>query len=101
MGYNNLMPSKNKYATTKDLIKSVCKKTKFPQETVQNVIDAYISLLQTSLLENTKVRLNEFGTFETTNWQSRETFDINLGKKVSREIKTILFKPSQSLKDKI
>jgi len=95
------MGTKNKYSTTKDLIKSVAKKTGIDIKTSQKIIDLYLKEIEENLHKGTKVRLNEFGTFELTAWKASEIFDINQGQKISREIKTILFKPSDKLREKV
>lgn len=95
------MGAKNKYSTTKDLIKAVSRQTGFDANLSKQVIDSYLAEIEKNLHKGIKVRLNEFGTFELTAWKSSEIFDINLGKKVSKDIKTILFKPSDKLKQKV
>ncbi len=95
------MGAKNKYSTTKDLIKAVSKQTGTDPSLAKKIIDMYLLEIEKNLHQGTKVRLNEFGTFELTSWKSKEIFDINIGQKVYRDIKTILFKPSQILSKKV
>lgn len=95
------MGAKNKYSTTKDLVNAVAKKTGIDLEISKKVIDLYLLEIEENLHKRIKVRLNEFGTFELTAWKTNEIFDINLGQKVNREIKTILFQPSEKLKRKV
>lgn len=95
------MPKKNKYSTKKDLIKSLAKSTKIDREISEKFVDGYFSKIKQALLEDNEVKLVEFGNFRVTKWKTQDVFDINTGERHEMQIKTIKFKPSESLKKKV
>jgi len=95
------MPRKNKFSTNKDIIKSVSKKTGIEKEVIEKTLNCYLGEIKENLLSGKQVRLAGFGTFDVTNWKSQSIFDINRKAKVEKEIKTIHFKDSQILHEKV
>jgi len=95
------MPNKNKYATTKDIVKAVRKKLKLDEAIVKKITELYVEEIKRQILEGRQVRLAHFGTIEITKWKSKPVYDINVKRKVEREIKTLYFHPSSELKKKI
>jgi|GEM_PF-2111252 nucleoid DNA-binding protein len=95
------MPRKNKYATTKDIVKAVVKKLKLDEAIVKKIADLYIEEIKKNILEDKQVRLAGFGIIELTKWKPTAIYDINVKEKVKKEIRTLYFHPSSSLKKKI
>lgn len=95
------MPRKNKFSTKKDLVKLLAKSTKTNIDVSNKFVDSYFSQIKQALLEDKEVKLIEFGNFRVTKWKTQDVFDINTGKKNEMQIKSIKFKPSQSLKKKV
>ncbi|MCX6809602.1 MAG: HU family DNA-binding protein [Candidatus Berkelbacteria bacterium] len=95
------MPRKNKYATAKDITRFVKKKLKLDENIVRQVIDLYIEEIKSEIINGRQVRLSEFGTFELTKWNTGLIYDINTKQKVEKQIKTVLFHPSEKLKEKV
>jgi DNA-binding protein HU-beta len=95
------MPRKNKFSTKKDLIKVLAKSTKNNVDITSKFVDSYFAQIKQALLKNKEVKLIEFGNFRVTKWKTQDVFDINTGKKNEMQIKSIKFKPSQSLKKKV
>lgn len=95
------MPRKNKYATNKDIAKAVRKKLKLPEATTKKVIDRYFEEIKKALLAGDRINLKGFGSFEMIKWKTDEYYSINEKKKIKKELKTVSFKTSQHLKNKI
>lgn len=95
------MPRKNKFSTKKDLIKALAKSTKTNIDITNKFVDNYFTQIKQALLKNKEVKLIEFGNFRVTKWKTQDVFNINTGKKNEIQIKSIKFKPSQSLKKKV
>ena len=95
------MPRKNKYATTRDIVKAVRKKLKLDEVVVKKITDLYIEEIKRQVLEGRQVRLKDFGIIEVTKWKPTPIYDINIKRKVEKEIKTLSFHPSSELKKKI
>ncbi len=95
------MPRKNKFSTKKDLVKLLAKSTKTNIDVSDRFVDSYFSQIKHALLEDKEVKLIEFGNFRVTKWKTQDVFDINTGKKNEMQIKSIKFKPSQSLKKRV
>jgi DNA-binding protein HU-beta len=95
------MPKKNKFSTKKDLVKALAKSTKVPTDILRDFTDGYFEFIKQALLEDKEVKLVEFGNFRVTKWKTQDVFDINTGRKNEMQIKTVKFKPSESLKKKV
>ena len=89
------------YPTTKDIVKSIAKKNNLDLGLVKKVSDLYLNEIQRNVLAGVQVRLVGFGTFDVTKWKTPEIYDINLKRKVRRELKTVKFSPSLVLKNKV
>jgi len=90
-----------KSATTKDIIKAVSKELKIDPRTISRVNEKYFEIIRRELLGGRQVKLSDFGVFEITKWNTSGIYDINTGRKVEREIKSILFRPSKKFKRKV
>ncbi len=95
------MPKKNKYCTSIDLAKKLAKQEKIELPLAKKVVDLYFDQIQKILLAGDRVKLSEFGIFSITSWNVKEIFDINIGQRVEKQIKSVKFKPSESLKRKV
>lgn len=95
MGY------KRKIKSTVDISRAVAKKTGAERKQAESIALSYVEKIKKSVLEGTKITLNEFGSFELTRWNSNGIYDISSQTKVERQIKTILFRASPALKKKI
>lgn len=95
------MPIKNKYSTSKDLAKTLSKKTRLSREEAQKFLEKYFEKISQKLIQGETVRLTEFANFSVTQWNSKEIFDINSNSKVSKDIRTLKFKASEKIKEKI
>lgn len=92
------MPRKNKFATNKDIAKAVRKKLKIQESLTRKVIDRYFEEIKKALIQGERVNLSSFGSFELLKWKTDEYYSINEKKKVKKELKTVSFKPSPTLK---
>jgi len=95
------MPTPNKYCTQNDLAKILCRKEKVDRKTAEILTDGYFRIIKDMLLGQNSVKLTEFGNFSVTDWKAQEVFDINTGKRIQTQIKSIKFKPSAALKRKV
>ena len=95
------MPRKNKYATDRDLIKSVRRQLKIDEDLARKVLNALESEVKQRLLIGERINFNNFGNFEVTKWKSDMVYDINFKCKVKKEVKTIKFKASDNLKKQV
>ena len=95
------MPRKNKFATNKDISKVVRKKLKINETLTKQVIERYFAEIKKALIEGDRVNLNGFGSFEMKKWKTDEYYSINDKKKIKKELKTVAFKSSQTLKKQI
>jgi nucleoid DNA-binding protein len=95
------MAKTNQSVTDKDIVKALSKKLKLDKELTRKVVSLYFDEIKKAVLENQKVRLAGFGTFETKKWNASQIYDINAKEKVSLDLKTVRFKPSSLFKKKI
>ena len=95
------MAYKRKIKSTLDLARSVAKKTDSEKDVSEKIAKLYVEKLKNAVISGTKITLNEFGSFELTEWKSDGIYDIKSGTKVDREIKTILFRASPNLKKNV
>lgn len=87
--------------TDKDIVKALSRKLKLKNELTRKVVSLYFDEIKKAVLENKKVRLAGFGTFETKKWNASQVYDINTKEKVALDIKTVKFKPSAIFKHKV
>ncbi len=95
------MPRKNKFATNKDIARAVRKKLKIQESLTRRVVDRYFEEIKKALLSNERVNLTAFGSFEIKKWKTDEYYSINEQKKIKKDLKTVAFKPSVTLKRQI
>ena len=95
------MPRKNKFATNRDLARTVRKKLKIKEDLARKVIDRYFVEIKSSLLNDEHVSLKHFGSFDLKKWKTDSYYSINEKRKVQKELKTVSFKPSPHLKRKV
>ena len=82
--------------TKKDLVNSIYMQLGFSKLISENLIDDIIQIIIQSFLEEKKIKLSRFGTFEIRHKRSR--IGRNPKTKESKEIssrKVLLFKPSK------
>ena len=85
--------------TKKDLVNSIYMQLGFSKLISENLIDDFIQKIIQSFLEEKKIKLSRFGTFEIRHKRSR--IGRNPKTKESKEIssrKVLLFKPSKEFK---
>ena len=85
--------------TKKDLVNSIYMQLGFSKLISENLIDDFIQIIIQSFLEEKKIKLSRFGTFEIRHKRSR--IGRNPKTKESKEIssrKVLLFKPSKEFK---
>ena len=85
--------------TKKDLVNSIYMQLGFSKLISENLIDDFIQIIIQSFLEEKKIKLSRFGTFEIRYKRSR--IGRNPKTKESKEIssrKVLLFKPSKEFK---
>ena len=90
-----------KSATTKDIVKAVAKELKIDSQTISQINNKYLEIIRRELLKGNQVKLSDFGVFEVTKWNASGIYDINTGRKIEREIKSVLFRPSKNFKKKV
>lgn len=88
-------------STSKNIKAKLAKKAGITQAEAGDFIESFLELVSENLLKENKIHLQEFGVFEVHNWKAQEIFNISKKAKEQREIKTISFKPSVKLKEKI
>ncbi len=85
--------------TKKDLVNSIYMQLGFSKLISENLIDDFIQIIIQCFLEEKKIKLSRFGTFEIRHKRSR--IGRNPKTKESKEIssrKVLLFKPSKEFK---
>jgi integration host factor subunit alpha len=85
--------------TKKDLVNSIYMQLGFSKLISENLIDDFIQIIIQSFLNEKKIKLSRFGTFEIRHKRSR--IGRNPKTKESKEIssrKVLLFKPSKEFK---
>lgn len=92
------MPRRKTTVGFSELIKAVCKNTGEKEDTVKNILELYFREIKFAVIEGQEVSIQNFGTFSATKWNMDSIYDINTGQKVSKEIKSVAFKPSEKIK---
>ncbi|OQA52659.1 MAG: DNA-binding protein HU [candidate division WS2 bacterium ADurb.Bin280] len=90
-----------KSTTFKEVVKILSNKQKISKKEAENFLEVFFEEIKQELLKGNKVQLKDFGTFSTTTWKASEVYSIKKGEKQKMQIKTISFKPSIKIKDKI
>ena len=95
------MSRSNKYATIKDLVRHIKKSTGYDEKIIGDVLHLYFEAIKDGVVSKKQVRLSNFGIFSQTTWKSNTYFDPNSKSKTDKQIKTVSFKPSKTLKRKV
>ena len=96
------MPRKNKKSIgINELAKTVSRDANISQEQARQIIELYFKEIRFNITEGKKVVIPKFVRFEITKWKTNIIYDINTGKKVTRDLRTIAFKASGALKKKV
>lgn len=90
-----------KSSTSKNIKVKLAQKTGINHGEADLFIKSFLDVLTDKLLNGEKVHLQEFGVFEIHEWKKSEIFNINKKLKETRTIRTVSFKPSAKLKEKI
>ena len=86
-----------KSSTSKNIKSKLAKKAGISPAEADQFIKSFLGVL----IAGDKIHLQEFGVFEIHEWKKNEIFNINKKSKESRPIRTISFKPSAKLKEKV
>ena len=85
--------------TKKEIINSIYMQLGFSKKICENIFEDFFSIILDELIENKKVKIPKFGSFELRYKKSRIGRNPKtLEKKVISERNVILFKPSKYLK---
>lgn len=92
------MPRRKTTVGFNELVRDVCKNTSEKEAVVKNILELYFREIKFAVIEGQEVQIQNFGTFSSTKWNMDSIYDINSGQRVSRQIKTVSFKPSENFK---
>ena len=85
--------------TRKDLVNSIYMQLGFSKNIALNLLEDFLSIILSELINNKKVKIPKFGTFTLRYKKSRIGRNPKtLEKKIISERNVILFKPSKDLK---
>ncbi len=88
--------------TKKEIINSIYMQIGFSKNVVENLLEDFLLILLSELIQNKKVKISKFGTFILRYKKSRIGRNPKtLEKKVIRDRNVVLFKPSKEFKDYI
>tara|TARA_A100001035_G_C27627879_1_gene428587 strand:- start:450 stop:743 length:294 start_codon:yes stop_codon:yes gene_type:complete len=88
--------------TKKEIINSIYMQIGFSKNVAENLLEDFLLILLSELIQNKKVKISKFGTFILRYKKSRIGRNPKtLEKKVIRDRNVILFKPSKEFKDYI
>ncbi len=88
--------------TKKEIINSIYMQLGFSKKICENLIEDFFAIILNEIIENKKVKVPKFGTFELRYKKSRLGRNPRtLEKKIISERNVILFKPSKELKNYI
>lgn len=90
-----------KSTTFKEVVKILATRQKITASEAEKFLETFLDEIKQELLKGNKVGLKDFGTFSLTTWKSNEVYSIKKGEKQKMQIKTISFKPSIKIKEKI
>ncbi|HPY79768.1 MAG: HU family DNA-binding protein [Erysipelotrichaceae bacterium] len=86
----------------RDLVEVVAEKAHLSKKDAQAAIDMAFKLIEKSVLKGEEVNISNFGVFSPKTRQSREgTHPKKHSRIVIAESKTVVFRPSKSLKAKL
>ena len=86
--------------TKKEIVNSIYMQLGFSKKIVENLIEDLFLLILEELIDNKKVKIPKFGTFQLRYKKSRVGRNPKtLEKKIISERNVILFKPSKELKN--
>ena len=86
--------------TKKEIINSIYMQLGFSKKVSENILEDFLSLILDELIQNKKVKIPKFGTFQLRYKKSRVGRNPKtLEKKIISERNVILFKPSKELKN--
>lgn len=95
------MPRRKTTVGFNELVKSVVKATAQDEKEVKEILELYFREIKFAVVEGKEVNIQNFGKFMATKWNMDSIYDINTGEKVTREIKTVAFKPCENFKKTI
>ena len=85
--------------TKKEIINSIYMQLGFSKKICENIFEDFFSIILKELINNKKVKISKFGTFQLRYKKSRIGRNPKtLEKKIISERNVILFKPSKELK---
>lgn len=85
-----------------ELISLVAEKNDFSFNEVQAVVEELLAAVETELVKGREVKLSNFGAFKTKVRAARKGTDPVSHKEITIPAsKTVVFKPSKTLKDKV
>ena len=90
-----------KSSTSKNIKSKLARKAGIKPAEAEMFINTFLEIMAEKLIKGEKIHLQEFGVFEIRDWKKHEIFNIGKKAKESRAIRTISFKPSAKLKEKI
>ena len=86
--------------TKKDIINSVYMQIGFSKKISENLLEDILNILAENIIKNKKVKISNFGTFIIREKKSRPGINFQTKeKKLIKERKVILFKPSKEFKN--
>ncbi len=95
------MARKNKYITKKDIVNRINRTSKLDKDKINKIVELYFDQIKKGILSGEQVRLIGFGSFQIKKWKESVYFDPNTRTKISKQIKTVSFKPSTKIKENI
>ena len=85
--------------TKKDIVKSIYMQIGFPKKVIEEIINDLIYLIISGIKEDKKLKISNFGTFIIREKKSRIARNPKTKeKKIVKERKVVLFKPSKDFK---
>jgi len=88
--------------TIKEIIKAVEEKTELTGNEVRRVLDAYHDVIVDTVVSEGKLTFPKFGTFKMTTRSAREGINPRTREMIQiKESKSISFKPSSVVKDRL
>tara|TARA_B100000989_G_C19472718_1_gene441448 strand:+ start:328 stop:621 length:294 start_codon:yes stop_codon:yes gene_type:complete len=86
--------------TKKEIINSIYMQLGFSKKISENLLEDFLTILLNEIVQNKKVKIPKFGTFELRYKKSRIGRNPKtLEKKIISDRNVILFKPSKDLKN--
>lgn len=86
----------------KDIVNSIVEEKGYKRAVVKDVIESTMQKIEEALVNNEKVTLANFGTFEPRERKTKVGTDPSTGKRIEIEAKVIpYFKPSKNFKEAV